>query len=254
LALGQFATTTTDGCQKACVGYKKARCWSFAHITHHTHCRERHHLHDQGTRAALNNKALQADDVKDKLLSTRFQTTGGYSKFSIVKIGGTDDAVRIRVPADNQMLHTDDTRKGTNVVSTKYQQPDSDYNHFSVVDRRDGTCNIKNKKSGRCMYVKSDTQIVYTQTNKDDPAAISTLEKAQTNSTATGEWFAVISPGFNPSYGTSATSGVVDWPCRSDEDCSLNGKCNAGACACRPAWKGQRCEALNVHPATKGTG
>jgi hypothetical protein len=127
-------------------------------------------------RAALNNKTLQADDVKDKLLSTRFQTTDGYSQFSIVKIGGTDDAVRIRVLADNQMLHADDARKGTNIVSTKYQ-PDDDYNHFFVVDRKDGKCNIKNKKSGRYMYVKSDTQIVYTQTNKDDPAAIFTLEK-----------------------------------------------------------------------------
>ena len=27
------------------------------------------------------------------------------------------------------------------------------------------------------------------------------------------------------------------WACRSDDDCSLNGKCAAGACACRPAWK-----------------
>jgi hypothetical protein len=204
-------------------------------------------------RATLTNKTLQADDAKDHLLSTRFQTTDGYSKFTVEKIGGKDDAVRIRVLADNLMLHADDAKKGTKEVSTKYQ-PDDDYNHFYVVDRKDGTYNIKTKASGRFFYVKADTQIVYTDTNKDDPAAIFTLEKTQSNSTATGECFAVVSPGFNPSYDTTATSGVVDWPCRSDTDCSLNGQCNAGVCACRPAWKGRRCETLALQPATKGAG
>ena len=53
-----------------------------------------------------------------------------------------------------------------------------------------------------------------------------------------GQCFAVVSPGFNPSYDPATVSGVVAWPCRDDTDCSLNGKCTAGACACRPAWKG----------------
>ena len=65
---------------------------------------------------------------------------------------------------------------------------------------------------------------------------------------------AVISPGFNPSYDEGAVSGVVNWPCRSDDDCSLNGKCISGTCQCRPAWKGDRCETLNLLPATKGAG
>jgi hypothetical protein len=64
----------------------------------------------------------------------------------------------------------------------------------------------------------------------------------------------VISPGFNPSYDENAVSGVVDWPCRNDDDCSLNGKCAAGKCNCRPAWKGARCETLNLLKATKGAG
>ena len=70
-----------------------------------------------------------------------------------------------------------------------------------------------------------------------------------------GQCFAVFSPGFNPSYNPAVTSGVVQWPCRSDDDCSLNGKCGQqGACKCRPAWKGLRCETLNLLPPTRGAG
>ena len=49
------------------------------------------------------------------------------------------------------------------------------------------------------------------------------------------ECYAVTSPGFNPSFDLTATSGVVQWPCRDDGDCSLNGQCDvvAGKCACR---------------------
>ena len=54
-----------------------------------------------------------------------------------------------------------------------------------------------------------------------------------------GECYGLTSPGFNPSYDPSAVSGVVSWPCRTDDDCSLNGKCSEGACHCRPAWKGE---------------
>ena len=74
--------------------------------------------------------------------------------------------------------------------------------------------------------------------------------------TLAGQCFAVTSPGFNPSYDTAAVSGIMEWGCRSDEDCSLNGKCSAGTgrCACRPAWKGARCEQLNLLPPTRGAG
>ena len=70
-----------------------------------------------------------------------------------------------------------------------------------------------------------------------------------------GQCFAVTSPGFNPSYDVTAVSGTVEWACRSDDDCSLNGQCGAsGECACRPAWRGRRCETLNLLPATRGAG
>jgi hypothetical protein len=110
------------------------------------------------------NKTLNADDAHDHLLSTRFQSgLDGYSAFTVLKMDGTmwengssfaEQAVRIRVVADNRMLHADDARRGTNVVSTLYQ-PDDDYNHFFVVDLGDGTVNLKSKASGRFLHVGS---------------------------------------------------------------------------------------------------
>lgn len=80
------------------------------------------------------------------------------------------------------------------------------------------------------------------------------LNGASGDPTVAGQCFAVTSPGFNPSYDTTAVSGIMEWSCRSDEDCSLNGKCMAGSCECRPAWKGSRCEQLNLLPPTRGAG
>ena len=38
-------------------------------------------------------------------------------------------------------------------------------------------------------------------------------------------------------------------PCRDALDCGLNGACRAGACVCRPAWTGRRCQSLALQPA-----
>lgn len=62
------------------------------------------------------------------------------------------------------------------------------------------------------------------------------------------ECYAVLSPGFNPSYDEGAVTGVLDWPCRNANDCSLNGKCTNGTCECRLPWIGHRCETLNLEP------
>ena len=50
--------------------------------------------------------------------------------------------------------------------------------------------------------------------------------------------------------------GRIIWPCTSNLDCQLNGKCdiNTGNCTCRNGWTGYRCQNLNLLPATKGTG
>jgi len=52
------------------------------------------------------------------------------------------------------------------------------------------------------------------------------------------------------------TSAVLDWPCARDEDCSLNGVCDAagGACACDPQWGGADCGELRLLPAPRGGG
>ena len=47
-------------------------------------------------------------------------------------------------------------------------------------------------------------------------------------------------------------SGQVAWPCRDDEDCSLNGVCTDGRCVCDAAWGGEsgRCDELQFEPAS----
>ena len=54
----------------------------------------------------------------------------------------------------------------------------------------------------------------------------------------------------------SVSSGYVHWPCVTDDDCSLNGRCAAagtaaGTCACAAGWTGTRCETLDVLPVTR---
>ena len=45
-----------------------------------------------------------------------------------------------------------------------------------------------------------------------------------------------------------ADSGLIEWPCKDDMDCSLNGKCGGGKCSCNHGWKGNRCETLSLGP------
>ena len=42
--------------------------------------------------------------------------------------------------------------------------------------------------------------------------------------------------------------------CQVDEDCNLNGLCNAGRCSCLPGWRGCSCSELALVPATVGAG
>eukprot|EP01084_Bolivina_argentea_P216038 366970_1 len=51
-------------------------------------------------------------------------------------------------------------------------------------------------------------------------------------------------------------SGRIIYKCISPLNCSLNGACNTntGNCTCNIGWTGYRCNALNLLPATKGSG
>lgn len=69
-----------------------------------------------------------------------------------------------------------------------------------------------------------------------------------------GQCFGVSAPRFSPTPEDGATTGVVEWPCRDNADCSMNGQCSNGACKCDPAWSGLRCEQLNLVPAKRGAG
>ena len=69
-----------------------------------------------------------------------------------------------------------------------------------------------------------------------------------------GECYGIMHPGWSPSYDNTTESGYIEWPCRHDEDCSLNGKCFDGACKCRQAWDGHRCQSLATLPAKRGAG
>lgn len=181
---------------------------------------------------------------------------------------------RIRVKADGKMAHANDegvSRPGwpAYVVSTKAQLDDG-YNHFliePVAPEFAGTAataaadptlyTITTVASGRRWELNmTDRGIVFTAPNASDrPARFRFERPGGGGGGSSGECYAVRSPGFNPSYDPAAISGVVDWPCRADEDCSLNGRCGSnGSCQCRPAWKGRRCETLNLLPPTRGAG
>ncbi|GAB5353066.1 hypothetical protein AAMO2058_000006500 [Amorphochlora amoebiformis] len=74
------------------------------------------------------------------------------------------------------------------------------------------------------------------------------------NNPLTGQCFGLTSPSFSPSPENNTIMGVVEWPCRDDTDCSLNGVCDAGECECDPAWKGHRCEQLKLVLADRQSG
>ena len=75
--------------------------------------------------------------------------------------------------------------------------------------------------------------------------------------------FGILSPRWSPTPDSEEiVSGIIEWPCRNDHDCSLNGICsqdNSGdslyigkSCKCDSSWSGKRCETLKLLPATRG--
>ena len=127
------------------------------------------------------------------------------------------------------------------VVSTKSQKDDDNAHFVLEAAGAAGTYAVRTQ-SGRYWAVTGAEGLVYAEPAKPGGAqAQAQFEIKPTGQDTAGQCFSVTSPGFNPSWDPTATSGVVQWPCRSDDDCSLNGKCGSGGvCNCRPAWKGAR--------------
>ena len=61
-------------------------------------------------------------------------------------------------------------------------------------------------------------------------------------------------PLWSPVKMDNVDAGRIIWPCKSDMDCSLNGRCVQERCKCRTAWKGPRCDVLNLLPADRNSG
>eukprot|EP00966_Prymnesium_polylepis_P260723 6022277-Prymnesium_polylepis.1 len=82
-----------------------------------------------------------------------------------------------------------------------------------------------------------------------------TFHSPALSSSFAGMCYGLTSPRWSPTPDDSLiSSGKIEWPCRDDDDCSLNGKCAAGVCNCAPQWSGHRCETLNLLPATREAG
>ena len=70
-----------------------------------------------------------------------------------------------------------------------------------------------------------------------------------------GGCYGLTDPSWSPVPEDATVSGSIDYPCRNDADCSFNGACATnGTCDCTHAWRGSRCEVLNLLPATRSAG
>lgn len=171
----------------------------------------------------------------------------------ITPVAASPKTYTIAVKADN-LLEGEGT--STHALSTRDGGTDDSKHQFVLDFQVDGPFyTIQTVGTGRYWSVDSNG-FVKTTTAASGDGTVFDITPVNTKDTFAGQCFAVNSPGFNPSYDTTAVSGVVEWPCRNDDDCSLNGKCGAAdnTCACRPAWKGHRCELLNLGVPTRGAG
>ena len=54
----------------------------------------------------------------------------------------------------------------------------------------------------------------------------------------------------HPSGSRTRADGSAALACTSDLDCSLNGVCTGGSCACDKPWSGAACESMNFKATT----
>jgi hypothetical protein len=88
---------------------------------------------------------------------------------------------------------------------------------------------------------------------------VSGWTRCQSFTYTNGSCYARLDAAWAPRGVAGATSGRVSWPaqrCGSVRDCSHNGVCSATSslCECFPAWRGDRCQTLDLLPAVRGSG
>lgn len=88
-----------------------------------------------------------ANDLQDKLISTRWQPNDDYTRF--VFHPQSDGSYRIAVKATGRFLHADET--GDKLLSTRWQ-PNDAYTRFHVKKQADGTYLITVQPTGRHLH------------------------------------------------------------------------------------------------------
>lgn len=92
---------------------------------------------------------LQANDLGDKFVSTRFQSHDDYSRFKVTAV--SSGVYRLSVVADNRFLHADDL--GTFQVATADYE--DDYAHFEIQRALLGGYHVKTSASKRTWSLDS---------------------------------------------------------------------------------------------------
>eukprot|EP01052_Picozoa_sp_SAG31_P042212 SAG31_NODE_6634_length_1943_cov_1.889913_1_plen_398_part_00 len=210
-----------ESCAALCIGYTAARCWSFVYMKPEQ---------KPGTKIAKNWELFpNTNNVFGRLISP-----SKPKDKSLHSLGKFETLAGCRRAVNNSDIK---------FMSYTYHHTSAPVGDFA----------------GHCYGDTSTTWIAPAHPESRIDSGVAPgfpLDNGGGKRPLAGQCFAVTSPGFNPSYDTTAVSGIVDWPCRTADDCSLNGKCDvqSGECACRPAWKGRRCEQLNLLPPTRGAG
>lgn len=137
--IGRFDKTAS--CEAACLASKQ-RCWSFVHFPK----AGSRGLKEMKIRVAATGLQLQADDLADGFISTRYQGDDAFSRFHLEPLtesdktqptGSAPGAVRIRVVADGRRVGAN-AKAGTDAwpawsVSTKaFGEHEDDSSHFTL--------------------------------------------------------------------------------------------------------------------------
>jgi hypothetical protein len=218
--LGSF--NSTPQCQAACA-QSVERCWSFVHFPEASPVPPPGPTTAYKIRVKRSHLQLQADDMADGFISTRYQTDDNYSRFLLGSVSSSNTTVHIRVVADDKVLTANDgssqdgelpphivstatapTKSGKD--STFVLEPAPDRQSYAIRTAADPPRYwtvepLGNPRGGiftapaRPGGPAAQTQFVI------EPAQGTPSSK---HSGRPGDCYAVVSPGFNPSWDPNA--------------------------------------------------